>query len=184
MTTEEIRSALKQSQRDNYLWALFCCRRNREMAYEVLQITYLKILEGKAKYSGTSAFKTWIFSVIKNTAIDTFNDELKRQRRFLNLNRLFSSKNGKNNEKDPQIAIENNRFASISPEKDNETELLKEAINELSERQKEIIMLVFYWDFTIEKAAEVMTISVGSARTHYERGKSNLRSILESNKFL
>lgn len=184
MTTEEIRSALKQSQRDNYLWALFCCRQNREVAYEVLQITYLKILEGKAKYSGTSSFKTWIFSVIKNTAIDSFNDERKRQSRFLKLNNLFFSNNGRNKEKEPRIAIEYTCFATISHEKDNETELLKEALNHLSERQKEIIMLVFYWDFTIERAAEIMRISIGSARTHYERGKSNLRSILESNKFL
>lgn len=184
MTTEEIRSTLKQSQRDNYLWALFCCRQNSEMAFEVLQITYLKILEGKAKYSGTSAFKTWIFSVIKNTAIDTFNDERKRERKFSKLNNRFSTNNGRNKEKELQIAIEYNRFATISLEKDNQTELLEEALNQLSERQKEIIMLVFYWDFTIEKSAEIMRISIGSARTHYERGKSNLRSILESNKLL
>jgi RNA polymerase sigma-70 factor (ECF subfamily) len=31
---------------------------------------------------------------------------------------------------------------------------------------------------TIEEASEVLGISLGSARTHYERGKSRLRALL------
>jgi DNA-binding CsgD family transcriptional regulator len=41
----------------------------------------------------------------------------------------------------------------------------------LSKRQQEVLQLVFYHDLTIEDAARVMHISLGAARTHYERGK-------------
>jgi RNA polymerase sigma-70 factor (ECF subfamily) len=44
----------------------------------------------------------------------------------------------------------------------------------ISERQRQVLELVFYHDLTIEQAARVMGIGLGSARTHYERGKHSL----------
>ena len=51
-----------------YGWALRCCYENETAAAEVLKNTYLKVLEGKARYRERSALKTWLFSVIRNTA--------------------------------------------------------------------------------------------------------------------
>ena len=38
--------------------------------------------------------------------------------------------------------------------------------------------LVFYQELTIQEAAEVLALPVGTARTHYERGKARLRQML------
>ena len=51
-------------------------------------------------------------------------------------------------------------------------------MTELSERQQEVLHLTFYQHMTIEEAARVMDVSLGSARTHYERGKARLRHLL------
>jgi DNA-directed RNA polymerase specialized sigma24 family protein len=39
---------------------------------------------------------------------------------------------------------------------------------------------VFQEDLTVEAAAGVMGVSVGSARTHYARGKARVRELLKS----
>ena len=55
---------------------------------------------------------------------------------------------------------------------------LEKALTKLSERQREALHLTFYQGMTVEEAAEVMSVSVGSARTHYTRGKERLRGLL------
>ena len=51
-------------------WALWCCNHRREEAEEVLQTTYLKILEGTARFDGKSSLRTWLFAVIRRTAME------------------------------------------------------------------------------------------------------------------
>jgi len=44
--------------------------RDADRAADVLQIAYLKVLNGKAAFDARSSFKTWLFAVIRRTAAD------------------------------------------------------------------------------------------------------------------
>src|SRR5436853_350037 len=56
-------------------WAMSCCRRDSARAEDVLQRVYVKVLEGKARYAGEGAFKTWLFAVIRMTARDEYRKD-------------------------------------------------------------------------------------------------------------
>jgi len=165
----DIRTLLKEHHSEGYIWALRCCRGNQDEAKEALQETYLKALEGKAIFSGQSGFKTWIFAVIKNTVADRRRKQVFREISNLAIGELLN-----------RLALKPNHDAET--ETKNIHEQLNQSLSKLSRRQEQVLRLVFYHDFTIEEAATIMKVTVGSARTHYERGKNNLRLILKYNK--
>jgi RNA polymerase sigma factor (sigma-70 family) len=157
----ELASELQQIHAACFAWARHCCRGDRTEAEEVLQTVYLKILDGRASFDGRSAFKTWVYSVIRVTA-----GEMRRRllRRLRTLGHLVSA---------GHPTVEANGPTNVQ-----EAELrsrVQHLLMSLSNRQREVIGLVFYHELTLEQAAEVMGLSVGSVRVHYERGKAGLR---------
>ena len=49
---------------DNFGWALACCAWQPDVAEDVLQEAYLRVLDGRARYLEKSALRTWFFAVI------------------------------------------------------------------------------------------------------------------------
>jgi RNA polymerase sigma-70 factor (ECF subfamily) len=164
MNSAELRNELERCHRESYGWALWCCSRNVAEAENVLQTAYLKVLEGKARFEGRAAFKTWFFSVIRRTASDIRRQEMLR--RF----RLIKQKE----QAGPQANL---NFDEAVYQSEIQT-LFQRALSALPRRQQEVLLLAFYHDLSLAEAAKVMGISVGSARTHYERGKKQLRQLM------
>jgi RNA polymerase sigma-70 factor (ECF subfamily) len=166
MNDAEVRRELEQLHPDSFGWALQCCARRHEEAQDVLQSVYQKVLEGRARFDGQSTFKTWLFAVIRRTAAEEWRRAVVR--------RLLQVKFGRE-PRSVAVAAEAGKRLDLSERQ----RVFEEALAELPARQREALHLVFYQDLTIEDAAGVMGVSVGSARTHYERGKKRLRQVLE-----
>ncbi|MCI0415501.1 RNA polymerase sigma factor [bacterium] len=159
----ELERKLEELHPYSFGWTLGRCGWNKEEAEEVLQMTYVKILEGRAIYRGKSSLKTWLFAVIRKTAA-----EYQRRKFFRNLGLV--------------------RFLQSRPEAEPSTEAAEnqlrervlEVLKSLPVRQREVLELVFYQDLTIEQAAEVMDVSIGTARTHYKRAKEQMRNKMKT----
>lgn len=166
MTSQELKVKLEALHTLSFAWALRCCGEQTADAQDVLQNTYVKILAGKAQFKQQASFKTWLFSVIKYTAIDHY----KAQER----NRIVSLDN-----RDMPIK----ESFTLSPQEeggmdDQQRRLFLKGLQQLSKQQQQVLHLVFYQTCTIEEAASIMNIQLGTARTHYERGKKQLKKWL------
>ena len=145
-----------------FAWALACTRWNTVDAEEVLQSVYLSVLEGRARFDGRSSLKTWLFSVVRNTAARF------RRRRWLEARDPWKLLLGAGHQTGPLDALAaEQRGARV-----------RRALGALPARQREVLDLVFFHDMTVEQAAEVMAVSLGTARTHYHRGKLRLLELL------
>ncbi len=162
----EMERALEELHPICYGWALMCARWDHDEAEEVVQTTYLKVLDGHARFCGGSSLKTWLFGVIRYTAIERRRKSLLRKLLFA---RFLQARGGN--------GIRADLFVSPVP---NGNEELVATLRRLPMRQQEVLHLVFYEDLTIEEAARLLGISVGSARMHYSRGKMRLRDALRS----
>jgi RNA polymerase sigma factor (sigma-70 family) len=171
METEELKALLERHHPASFGWALGCCRRDPADAEDILQIVYLKVLEGKARFNGTSSFKTWLFAVIRKTAADQHRRNLVRA-----LTLLKVAERGA-----PRARTERPDESAYRTEIQS---VFRRALARLATRQREALELVFYHELNLQEAATVMGVSLGSARTHYERGKKRLRQLLEETEAL
>jgi RNA polymerase sigma-70 factor (ECF subfamily) len=166
MDIAELKAELQQLHSASFGWALSCCGRDREEAEEVLQTVYLKILEGKAQFRGEASLKTWLFAVIRKTAMGERRKNLVRR---LILNTGPSQTEPAAFAEEPAAVFERSETQAR----------FQTALKGLPARQREALHLVFYEDLTLREAALVMKVSIGSARQHYERGKKRLRESLD-----
>jgi RNA polymerase sigma-70 factor (ECF subfamily) len=165
MSPKELEAWLERLHEESFGWALNCSGGDAARAEDVLQTAYVRVISGRAVYAGRASFRTWLFGVIRRVA----QEENRRTRK----------------ERQRTVMMQDARVLTVadegirSPDEVESSQQLREALEQLPQRQREVLHLVFYQDMSIADAAEVMEISVGSARTHYERGKARLRSTLE-----
>lgn len=163
MNHEELEAELERLHRSSYAWSLSCCRGDREEAEDVLQESYLKTLDGRARFAGSSSFKTFLFGVVRRTAAE------RRRRTWLHRLRVAAWSREPVEESRAPDGVE------------ARSARLEGAMARLAGRQREVLDLVFGHGMTLEEAARALGISAGSARQHYDRGKKRLRQALGEN---
>lgn len=150
------RSALEALHEEVFSWALSRCDYNQAVAEDLVQQAYVELLTGRAKFEQRSALKTFVFAVVQNLSRS-------RYRRIASRLRLANA-----------AAIESQAETAALPDMDT-NESLWNAVQNLPQRQRDIIELVFCRDMTIEAASTVMGVTKGTGRVHYDRAKKALR---------
>ncbi|MGB1139832.1 MAG: hypothetical protein ACPG1A_02965, partial [Halioglobus sp.] len=59
--TDTLLDTLQRHHADNFGWALACCAWQRVQAEDVLQESYLRVLDGQARFSGRASRRTCSF---------------------------------------------------------------------------------------------------------------------------
>lgn len=157
--------ALAELHEPAYRWALICCGMDEDEAQETMQTVYLEILTGRACYQGRSTLKTWLFAVVRNTALRLLAGRVRARERADRLACLVP----------PAPATD----PALDEAADGQTRRsVLSALQHLPQQQRLIIELVYYHELSVSEAAEVMGVTAGSASQHFHRAKRALAEVL------
>lgn len=149
------------------------------VAEEVVQDTWLGVLRGIGGFEGRSSVRTWLFRILVNRA----RTAGARERRSVAIG-------------DPGPAVDRSRFDATGhwaapPERwveeaDDRLDAaklagrLRSAIDDLPDRQREVVTLRDVEGLSSEEVCSVLEISEGNQRVLLHRGRSRLRQVLET----
>ncbi|MGG2027987.1 sigma-70 family RNA polymerase sigma factor [Gottfriedia sp. S16(2024)] len=126
---------------------------NRADALDVVQETAYRSFESIGKLKNDSFFLTWVTRILINCS-----------------NAIIKKRQIQEPIEEVELYINDNTNEKIE---------MKEAIEQLQEKYQTAIILFYYHDYSIKHIAETMQIPENTVKTYLNRGRKELRKLIE-----
>lgn len=139
---------------------------NRELAEDLFQETWMRVLTRGAQFNGKSRFDTWLFTIARNLVID-----LRRRRSMSSLDEMFESSDDDrpfeipSQEKTPYehlVTLENGA-------------LVAEALLTLEPLHREVLVLRFHEEMSLEEISRLTRSPLSTVKSRLYRGLAALK---------
>jgi RNA polymerase sigma-70 factor (ECF subfamily) len=148
---------------------------NVEDAEEVTQDVFLIIHEKLETFRGESSLKTWIYRLSINKSLDYIKAKKSKKRwSFFSSNRVDALT--------VEIPDQSFNHPGIELEQKESMAHLFKLINQLSENQKTVIILLKVEGMTMEEVGEILELSYKAVESLFQRAKKNLKILIDESK--
>jgi RNA polymerase sigma-70 factor (ECF subfamily) len=143
---------------------------NRELAEDLFQETWMRVLQRGAQFNGNSRFDTWLFTIARNLVID-----FRRRRTMASLEEMSA-------------ATEDSRpfeIASTEPSPFDQYltrqhgGMVAEALLTLEPLHREVLVLRFHEEMALDQIARVTGAPLSTVKSRLYRGLAALRPVIE-----
>lgn len=146
---------------------------NREFSEDLFQETWMRVLERGAQYNGRSRFDTWLFAIARHLVIDA-----SRKKTMLSLEALTEPNNDDGSFRAP-LEFAGNSLSPFDALDRRETGArIGSALTHLEAAQREVVMLRFQEDMSLDEIAEVTGAPLSTVKSRLYRGLEALRPVL------
>lgn len=143
---------------------------DREMADDLFQEVWMRVLTRGSQYNGAARFDTWLFTVARNMLID-----LRRKRTMMSLEDLCT---GEGEDYTFEIAsTEPNPFDQYRSQE--EARKVAAALLTLDPLHREVLVLRFHEELSLEEIATVTRSPLSTVKSRLYRGIAALKPHLE-----
>ena len=146
---------------------------NREMAEDLFQEVWMRVLTRGGQFNGKARFETWLFTIARNLVIDH-----KRKRTMASLDELVET--GSEEDRPINIEVADNhptpfdRFSSIE-----DREHIAAALLQLDTLYREVLVLRFHEEMTLDEIAKVTQAPLSTVKSRLYRGLAAIKPKLE-----
>lgn len=154
---------------DGVLGYLIRMTGNREQAEDIFQETFKRVHQ-KSHTLQSSEFKSWLFKIATNAALDGLRKKIKVSSREKKIN-FVDCDGGKNAE---VLAADNSHNPSVELEKAEQVQQVRQAVESLPNRQRATLVLAYYQQLSYREVAMVLGCSVGTVKTQMYRALRTL----------
>jgi len=154
-----------------------CLRMTNDEAesYDLTQEVFLKVFRKIKNYEHTYSFYTWLYRITANCCID----HIRRKKRHIQGVSLTNSLSDEPGEVGKNIDIPDDSFVPDAMMENRELDqVLRDAIGQLSEKLRAIIILKEVEGFSYEEIAEVLGCSRGTVKSRLFRARERLKELL------
>ncbi len=135
-------------------------------AEEVLQETFLAVARSAANYTARGRFRPWLMRIVRNRCLNRL--ESRRIRRT-----------GANAGPDPDTVASDTQAPPETATANERQAVIRSAVDQLPERQREAIALYAFEQMTYREIAEVMQMPINTVKTLIHRARADLARALE-----
>lgn len=148
---------------------------NREMAEDLFQEVWMRVMIRGAQFNGQARFDTWLFTIARNLVIDQ-----RRKRTMSSLDELIDGKS----EDDRPMAFEVadgdptpfDRFSNLE-----DRERIAAALLQMDTLYREVLVLRFHEELSLDEIAKVTRAPLSTVKSRLYRGMAVIKTKLERN---
>lgn len=140
--------------------------RNTTEAEDLFQETWCKAIKYHSRYNSSLPFEKWLYSICVNT--------------FKNNHKLFCNRHRVNFSSEEEQTLFFNSIPDFSNENSDEYFELHRIISSLPKKQKVVIVLHYFKDYTTREIADILNIPEGTVKSRLYSAKACIRRRLEN----
>lgn len=145
---------------------VFRMLQNYEEACEITQETFLAAWQGLPAFRGEARFTTWLYRIAYNCSLK----QLDARKRDQALQVALQS----------EQVLEDEERGSVDLARLDNQELVQEQLSQLPPKYRVVLILRHLQDMTYEEMAEVLTMPIGTIKTHLFRARNLLKERLQA----
>jgi len=142
---------------------------NREVAEDLFQEVWMRVLVRGGQFNGKARFDTWLFTIARNLLID-----LRRKKTMSSLDELFESGSDDDRPMSFEVAGEEptpfDRFSNLE-----DRERIAGALMQLDTLYREVLVLRFHEDLSLDEIAKVTHAPPSTVKSRLYRGLAAIK---------